>query len=94
MRKWSPGWDLTSIPDELFAAEKARRFGTIASALNQMRKTHAGAAVWPTHHPDNTRCRCVKCNAKRTKRRAASALLPKRPRGRPKGTKNRKRTAA
>jgi hypothetical protein len=58
---WTPGFDMTSIPDEVFQSEYGRR--------NNLRiKNRSGGKVWAHHNPDSPRCRCAKCNRKRAKR--------------------------
>lgn len=60
---WNRHWNLESIPDDLFRSEAAKR-------SNALRKTHSGGVVWGEHRPNYSRCRCAKCNIKRTARKA------------------------
>src|SRR5262245_12091848 len=76
MRVWTPTFDMTSIPEDVFKSEDRRR-------KSMMRKTFSGGVVWGEHNPDTPRCRCAACTSKRVEERIAAAAQPKRPRGRP-----------
>jgi hypothetical protein len=71
---WSPGFDMSSIPDKVFRSEKARR----NSAL---RKTKSGGVVWGEHREGYSRCRCINCMTERAEELAAAG--PRRKPGRP-----------
>lgn len=51
-------WDLSTIPDDLFASERARR-------IARLRTTYTGGIFWKKHNPKTSRCRCQKCMDKR-----------------------------
>jgi hypothetical protein len=76
IKRWTPGFDMSTVPEDVFNSEKARRNAG-------KRKSYSGGVAWNTHRPDYSRCRCAMCMATRELRRAEKAKLPKRPPGRP-----------
>jgi hypothetical protein len=76
LKPWSDDIDPATIPDDVLKSERARR-------NNALRRTRGGGVVWSEHNPDTKRCRCVKCNEKRERKRRKLAAIPKRPVGRP-----------
>ena len=58
--KWTPNFDITSVPDEILLSEAGRRNGA-------KRQTYTGGIFWKKHNPNTSRCRCQKCMAKREK---------------------------
>ena len=63
---WTPGFDMTSIPDDVFQSEYGRR-------NNARRATKSGGKIWGHHNPESPRCRCVKCNTARARKRKNAA---------------------
>lgn len=60
-KRWSPNWDLSTVPDVLIASEAGRR-------NNAKRVNRSGGVVWGNHRPNYPRCRCEKCIEKRAQR--------------------------
>jgi hypothetical protein len=75
MKTWNDSWDLSSIPEALFASEIGRRNN--AKVVNRR-----GGVVWGKHRPKYSRCRCERCIGKREAQKQ-KPQPPKRPRGRP-----------
>lgn len=61
-KRWSPSWDLSTIPDVLIASEAGRR-------NNAKRQKRSGGVVWGVHRTNYPRCRCAKCAEKRAARK-------------------------
>jgi hypothetical protein len=57
---------MTSIPDDVFQSEYGRR-------NNARRATKSGGKIWGHHNPESPRCRCVKCNTARARKRKNAA---------------------
>jgi len=61
--EWRPGFNMSTIPDEILFSEYARRRAA-------KRKTLSGGVVWAKHNPKVNNCRCQRCIAKRAKENA------------------------
>lgn len=62
MNRWSPNWDLSTVPDVLIASEAGRR-------NNLKRQKRSGGVVWSIHRANYPRCRCAKCTERRASRK-------------------------
>lgn len=54
LKRWTPGIDPRTIPDEILKSERARR-----NSLK--RQSYTGGVFWKEHNPATTRCRCENC---------------------------------
>lgn len=74
MSVWEPGFDMSTIPDEIFAGERSRRHSLL-------RRKRSGGIIWSVHRENYSRCRCMECISARAEKLADAG--PKRPQGRP-----------
>jgi hypothetical protein len=66
-KAWTPGFDMSSIPDDVFQSERSRR-------IAKLRHSYTGGIYWAKHNPDTNKCRCVKCMARREQERAMKKI--------------------
>lgn len=63
-KRWSPTWDLSTIPDDLILSEAGKRY-------NARRVRRSGGSAWSVHLHGYSRCRCPKCTERREARKAS-----------------------